>query len=410
MLKREKGAMMSELSVSVGQSNNEDSFEAGQEAASEVLSKQTGTPQALIVFGSPSFDHGQLLAGVVSVTVDIPMVGGTTAGEISTSGLSTQSVVIMALNSDVLHFVTGIGLNMRHDETACGVALADHIRNKISMKEALSLLVFPDGMGGDGVKVIEGLHSVMGAGFEIVGGYLGDDENFGTTYQYYNGKVYTDAIPGLLVCGKEGFRTGIGVRSGFESIGNRFWCTESQGNVVKKFDNEPALDLYKEFLGEERSKRLPGVCLEYPFGLIDEKVSIAGEEYFQLRCGLAVDHEKRTITLAASIPEGGAITLTTASRGDIINGAEIAAEQAKESLEGATPRAIFMFSCVGRKMVLGRRTQEEVTAVKKVLGGDIPLIGFYTYGEIGPIDKRKEELAGAKFHNETVVLWVLGSE
>ena len=124
---------------------------------------------------------------------------------------------------------------------------------------------------------------------------------------------------------------------------------------------------------------------------------------------MAVDHEKGTLTLAASIPEGSAITLTTASRGGIINGARLAAEQAKNSLQGAKPEAILMFSCVGRKLVLGRRVQEEVDAVKEILGEDVPLIGFYTYGEIGPIDKMERELAITKFHNETVVLWVLGS-
>ena len=400
---------MSNLLVGVGESSNKDSFEAGQEAASEALSKHGGTPEVLIIFGSARFQHKPLLAGVISVVGDIPMVGGTTAGEISTSGFTTQSVVIMALSSKTLKFTTGISKNMSQDETACGAALVSDIRNKISLKEAFSLLVFPNGMGGDGVKVIKGLHSVLGTGFEVVGGYLGDDERFENTFQYYNGKVYRDAISGLLISGKKRFRTGIGVRSGFESIGNRFYCTDSEGNVVKKFDGERALDLYKEFLGEERSQRLPGICLEYPFGLIDEKVSIAGEEYFQLRCGLAVDHKKGTITLAASIPEGSPITLTTASRGDIINGAKLAALQAKDSLKGAKPQAILMFSCVGRKLVLGRRTQEEVVAVKKVLGEDVPLIGFYTYGEIGPIDKMREQLAMTKFHNETVVLWVLGS-
>jgi hypothetical protein len=290
------------------------------------------------------------------------------------------------------------------------VALVDDIRNRASFRDALSLLIFPNGMGGDGVKVIEGIHSVLGTGFEIAGGYMGDDERFEQTFQYYNGKVHVDAIPGLLICGNGGFRTGIGVRSGFESIGNRFHCTDAEGNVVKEFDNERALDLYKEFLGEEKSKRLPGICLEYPFGLIDEKASIADKEYFQLRCGLSVDHENGTISLAGSIPEGSAITLTTASRGEIINGAKSAAEQAKESLKGARPQAILMFSCVGRKLVLGRRTQDEVSAVQEILGRDVPLIGFYTYGEIGPIDKMREELATTKFHNETVVLWVLGSD
>lgn len=400
---------MSNLLVGVGESHNQDSLKAGREAASEALSKHGGVPEVLVVFGSTRFDHRQLLYGIISVAGDTPMVGGTTAGEISTTGFTTQSVVVMALSSDALDFVTGIGKNMSQDEAACGVALVDDIRSKTPLKEAMSLLIFPNGMGGDGIKVIEGLHSVLGTESEIVGGYLGDDERFENTFQYYNGEVYRDAIPGLLICGNAGFRTGIGVRSGFESIGNRFYCTESEGNVVKEFDSERALDLYKEFLGEARSQRLPGICLEYPFGLIDEKVSIAGEEYFQLRCGLAVNHEEGTISLAASIPEGSPITLTTASRGDIINGARLAAEQAKESLQGAEPQAILMFSCVGRKLVLGRRTQEEVMAVKKVLGEDVPLVGFYTYGEIGPIDKLREQLSTTKFHNETVVLWVLGS-
>ena len=104
------------------------------------------------------------------------------------------------------------------------------------------------------------------------------------------------------------------------------------------------------------------------------------------------------------------MTLTIASRSDIINGAKEAAEQAKRSLAGATPQAIIMFSCVGRKLVLGRRTQEEIDVVRNCLGNDVPVIGFYTYGEIGPIDKTKKELSSVKFHNETVVLWVLGKE
>lgn len=399
---------MPELLVGVGKSVHRDSYKAGQEAASEAVTRHGGVPDILIVFGACRFDHRKLLAGIRSITGDIPMVGGTTAGEISTSGFSKQSAVIMALSSPILDFTTSIGLNMSKDEKACSVSLARKIRRKKAVKNAVSLLIFPNGMGGDGVKVIEGLHQVMGTNIEIIGGYLGDDERFENTFQYYNGKVYKDAIPALLISGENGFETGIGVRSGFESIGNRFYCTDSENNIVKKFDEERALDLYREFLGEERSKRLPGICLEYPFGLIDEKVSIAGKDYFQLRCGLTVDREEGTITLAASIPKGSALTITTASRGEIINGAKLAALQAREALKNTVPQAILMLSCVGRKLVLGRRTQEEVDAVKEILGEDVPIIGFYTYGEIGPIDKMREELAITRFHNETVVLWVLG--
>ncbi len=414
---------MSDLSVGVGRSIAEDSFLAGKEAASMALrqhngnpgqhngnpGQHNGNPDVLFVFGSPRFDHRQLLAGIISVMGNLPMVGGSTAGEISTSGFSSLSVVIMALSSNTLKFTTGIGKKMSRDERVCGIALINDIREKTEVNKPLSLFVFPNGMGGDGVKVIRGIQSVLGNNIEIVGGFLGDDVKFENTFQFYNGKVYRDAISGLLIHGRGNFVTGIGVRSGFESIGNLLYCTQSEGNIVKQFDGERALDLYKEFLGPERSARLPEICLEYPFGLIDNKVSIAGKDFFQLRCGLSVNDKKGTITLAGSIPEGSAITLTTASRGDIISGARLAAEQAKNCLGDAVPEAVMMFSCVGRKIVLGRRTSEEVEAVRNVLGENVPIIGFYTYGEIGPIDKMRDELSITKFHNETVVLWILGS-
>ena len=400
---------MSAITVGVGTSHLEDSREAGAVACKHALERTGGKADFLIVFGAMRFDHKALLSGITAVAGKVPMVGGTTAGEISPEGFSEGSVVIMAIRSNVLSLFPGIGLHMSRGEDACARALIADIRSRAVIDEASSLLVFPNGMGGDGLRVLKGLQEILGGDFEVAGGYLGDDMRFKHTFQYYNGKVYRDAIVGLLVSFEGAFRTGIGVRSGFESIGNSFYCTSSEGNVVKEFDNISALDMYREFLGEERSERLPGICMEYPFGLIDEDAGSPGKCHFQLRCGLNVDQEKGTITLAASIPEGSAVTLTSGSRGDVINGAHEAAQQALASLRGAKPELIVMFSCVGRRLVLGRRTPEEVDAVRKCLGYDVPIIGFYTYGEIGPIDGSVEELAEAKFHNETVVLWILGS-
>lgn len=402
------GWKMARIRVGVGQSKQEDSSRAGEEAARAALSRLDGPADVLVVFVDPRFNHRQLLAGVEAAAGKIPMVGGTTAGEISSHGFSTGSVVVMAIASSELAFITGVGQYMSRDEAACAASLSQDLLDKLDGRQPLSLLVFPNGMGGDGVKVIEGLHSVLGQSFEIVGGYLGDGLNFGPTYQFHNGRVFKDAIAGLLICHRNGFRTSVGVRSGFESLGNRFVCTRAQGNVALEFDGKPALEFYRDILGEDRSGRLPEIALMYPFGLIDETVSIQGQEYFQLRCALAIDEQLSSLTLAGSIPAGRAITITTASRGELIQGAALAAEQAMASLEGAKPVAILMFSCVGRRMVLGRRTSEEVEAVQKVLGAEVPLVGFYSYGEIGPIDKSCEPLSVCKFHNETVVLWVLG--
>lgn len=403
---------MDDLKVGVGSSNEKDSFEAGRRAAGQAMEQLEDTrPDIAVVFASQRLAYKELLEGIVSVVGDVQMVGGTTAGEISTYGLGEGSVVICLIRSNRLSFKAAKIAGMTKDEKSCGINLAGKILENTDKNKAKSLILFPDGLGGDGVALLDGVQSVLSSSFEVAGGFLGDDGRFKETFQFYNGSCYRgDLVTGMLISGDDHYVTSTGVASGFESIGGKIYCTRAEKNVVQEFDNTPALDFYKDLLGDERSKRLPGICLEYPFGLIDSKANIGNYEYFQLRCGLSVNEEDGSITLAGAIPKGSAITLTTASRSDIINGARQAAVQAKEGLKGAVPKLVLMFSCIGRKIVLGRRTSEEINIVRQTFGEDVPVLGFYTYGEIGPIDKNKNELKAARFHNETVVLWVLGEK
>lgn len=394
------------MKIGTGMFKSEDAFAAGKGAAAAAWKGADGKADLVVVFASSRFDQEELLRGVVSVTGATPMAGGTTAGEISPAGFSEGSVVVMALRADKAKFVTGMGAGVRGGEVGAGKSLVSSITRKgKGLENAGALVMFSDSMAGDGLEIIKGVQSVLGERFEIVGGALGDDEAFKQTWQYYDGRVYQNTVTGFMIYGN--ITTFTGVRSGWTSIGNRMKATSAKGNVLEGLDNRPALDVYAELLGAERAKKLPAVGLEYPFGLIDERARIGKNEYFQLRCPLSVDWKKKTISLAAAVPLGKDVTLALASRKDVIEGATLAAAQAKEGLGRKTPSAIFMFSCVARKMVLGERVGEEVEAVRSALGRDVPIIGFYTYGEIGPIDKSVEKLMPTKWHNETVVLWVL---
>lgn len=399
--------MSLDLKTGIGISMSIDDYNAGAEAAKMALeSLGDKNPDALIVFAAPKFNHKKLLNGIISITKDAPMIGGTTAGEISTFGLSVNSVVIMALKSKDIEFYAGIGKGIGKNEEGAGKELAKNILKKAAKKNAKTLIIFPDGLAGDGLKIIKGAQKILGEDFEIVGGSLGDEAKFKNTYQYYNGEVYQDTVVGMLLCGSS-ITTATGVRSGWESVGSRVKCTKAKGNVVYKFGDKPALEVYKGLLGSERAKKLPAIGLEYPMGLVDQRAKIEGYDYFQIRCPLAVNEKDGSVTFAASIPEGNEVTLTYSSRTSVINGAKLSAQQAKKTLGSAKPRLILMFSCVARKMVLGRRTNEEINSVKKVFGKGIPIIGFYTYGEIGPIDKRVPSLRSTRWHNETVVIYVL---
>jgi hypothetical protein len=394
----------------VGVSFNKNSFKAGKEATNEALSKlKEKKPNVLIVFASPKFNHQKLLDGITSITKDTPMIGGTTGGEISTEAISDDSIVIMAIHSNKIKFATALGKNISKNELNAGKQLATNLLNQIPKKLAKTLIMVPDGLAGNGTEIIKGAQSILGEYFEIVGGSLGDKSDFKKTYQYYNGKVYENSVPGLLLGGN--IKTATGIRSGWESIGNKMKVTKSESNIVYELDNEPALDFYEKVLGPVRSKKLPGIALEYPFGMIDEKAMINGKEmYFQLRAPLSIDKNKKSITFAAAIPEGKYVTITTASRNSIIGGSASASKQAKETFKGKKIDLMLIFDCIGRKLVLGKRTQEEITAVQNTLGKNIPMIGFFTYGEIGPIDKRVKELQSTRYHNQTTIVFLMGEK
>lgn len=396
------------LRVGVGVSTNINDYSAGSEAAERALeSLGDKNPDALIIFAAPKFNHKKMLQGVTSITKKTPMIGGTTAGEISTFGLSVDSAVIMALKSKDIQFYVGIGKGISKSEEKAGKQLANDVLKKASKNSAKSMIMLPDGLAGDGLKIIKGAQRVLGEDFEIVGGSFGDEDQFKNTYQYYDGKVYQDAAVGMLLCSDKAI-TATGVRSGWETVGSSIKCTKAKGNTVYKFGDRPALEVYREFLGPERAKKLPAIGLEYPMGLVDQRAKIEGYDYFQIRCPLAISEKDGSVTFAASIPEGSEVTLTYSSRTSVINGAKLSAQQAKKTLGNSKPKLLMMFSCVARKMVLGRRTNEEINCVKQVFGNDVPVIGFYTYGEIGPIDKRIPSLRNTRWHNETVVIWALG--
>ncbi|MBN2174233.1 MAG: hypothetical protein JW731_08885 [Bacteroidales bacterium] len=121
---------MSKLEAGVGVSMLENSLEAGREAARQAIFKMNGVPQVLVVFAAKRFNHRKLLDGISVETGNVPMVGGTTAGEISSNGFSTQSVVVLAMRSEKLSFTTGIGLNMSNNEIACSKNLVQNLREK----------------------------------------------------------------------------------------------------------------------------------------------------------------------------------------------------------------------------------------------------------------------------------------
>jgi sigma-B regulation protein RsbU (phosphoserine phosphatase) len=314
-----------------------------------------------------------------------------------------NSVCLFLFSSDRMNARTSqISLSVGSEEAGRAVAASLRADN------AKVLLLLPDGLALDGTAIIRGAQEILGQGFVIAGGAAGDKARFVQTYQLCDGQLLSGAMPAMMLYADGALEIGFGVMSGWKPIGVAKTVTSAEGNVVYRIEDETALDLYSRFLGDKASQ-LPAIGYEFPFGLIDESGKIeqpgahSDDSYILLRSPTSVDHEKGSVTFAAEIPEGAKVRITMAKTYDVVEGARVAAEQAMGCLTGR-PDAVLFFSCSARKLVLGSRTNREIKAAQAVFGADVPMAGFYAYGEIancGTADPK------CRFHNETATFLAL---
>jgi hypothetical protein len=391
----------------VGVNDGSDAYTVGANACQEAVSKlDGGRPDLLLVFSSVEYDQERMLAGVRSVGKDALLVGCSTAGEITTNGpAKRKSVAVMAIHAPGVHFSAGAGENIAGGAREAGRKVAEIVKSAGGNPDAF--IMFPDVLSGNGADIVRGILDVLGQHSLVVGGAPGDDFKFKKTYQYLNEKIYSGSVLGLGLSGA--FKIGVGVKHGWIPIGIPMKVTKSEGSVRHELDGKPAISVYQKYFGEEEAKQLQKetlaqLAITYPLGM-----SIKDSEEMLIRDPITFD-EKGSITCAAEIPEGATVQLMAGSREEAIKAAKIAAQNALSQLEGSAPKAVIIFNCIARNKLFGEHSKEEIDAIQEVIGRDVPLIGFYTYGEQAPIgrDVRNINTCNTDFHNETVVICIIG--
>jgi len=190
---------------------------------------------------------------------------------------------------------------------------------------------------------------------------------------------------------------GCGSMGGWDPFGPERLVTRSKANVLYELDGRSALDLYKTYLGEQAAG-LPGTAMFFPLGMRRDD-----RDARVVRTILSVDEAAHSLTFAGDIPEGTHARLMTANFDHLVDGAMAAASTSLMASGGSAPDLALLISCVGRKVVMKQRIEEEVEGVGEVLGGTPALTGFYSYGEISPFTPG----APCELHNQTMTVTTL---
>ncbi|MEQ9620228.1 MAG: FIST N-terminal domain-containing protein [Deltaproteobacteria bacterium] len=350
--------------------------------------------QLVLLFGSTSLLKDKKNVDLVRETYpDSHIFGCSTAGEIFGTEVSDNSLVMTALNfKDSTFDGTCIRLSKTKDSFQAGECLGRSLK-----KEGLvHVLVLSEGVKVNGSELVRGISKHIPEGVSITGGLSGDGLNFKETVVVWDGKAESNTIAVLGLYGS-GLKVGFGSLGGWDPFGPERLITKSNGNILYEVDNKSALELYKRYLGDH-AEGLPSSALLFPL-----EVRSKDSEIGVVRTILGISETDDSMTFAGDVPEGTYARLMKANFDRLIGGASTAAQTSYESVGSVTPDLALLISCVGRKMVLKQRIDEEVEGVRNVLGENTVLSGFYSYGEISPLNSSCK----CELHNQTMTITTL---
>lgn len=318
------------------------------------------------------------------------LFGGSTAGEICGTRVRDDSLAVTAI-----HFEhTRLGLAQ---ETIGGMresrAIGERLARALNHAQLSHVLVLSDGLKVNGSELARGLRENLPQDVAVTGGLAGDGARFQHTLVCADGEPQEGQIAALGFYG-ERLKIGYGSLGGWDTFGPERLITRAQDNVLYELDGQSALELYKRYLGEHAAE-LPASALLFPLAL-----RIDGENESLVRTILGVNEEAQSMTFAGDMPQGAYARLMKANFDRLIDGAANAARAGFETLDGAAPDLALLISCVGRKLVLKQRIEEEVEGVREILGERTVLTGFYSYGEICP----HGAVTGCQLHNQTMTI------
>ena len=380
----------------VGTSHHHNPNVAGREAAEQAL-KEAGLnrPEFVFMFASIGYDQRSLLRAVRESTGGAPLTGCSAEGTIDGDDAdeSNFSVVVTVISSEELQWHNGLAKGLNADSRAVGQRVAEDLVPHLS-SETIGLFVFPDGLNLTLYDFFAGLEENLPSErfLPMWGGGAGNNFSVETpTYQYCDDEVITDGVSYALLSGEA--QVSWAISHGMVPLGGKRKVTRSKGNVIYEINGKPAVEVLKEYLPEhaliEDRDWMPYAI---SLALIFEAPSYTKDEEYVVRGVSGVRMADGSITVQTEVPEGTSVWFSSRHKEKISTRFDQMAGQIKEQLGDEKPKLVFQFECSTRGKLLFREQekQEIFRRFRQSVSLDAPWAGFYTIGEIGPVEEHND--------------------
>jgi hypothetical protein len=343
----------------------------------------------VVAFAAPQFaDDPEPLQQLVRRFGRSHVLACSTSGEILGARLHDATVTVAAMrfaHTRLRHVALPIA-------QATSYATGQLVAEQLGDDELRAVFVLADGLDVNGSELVRGLNSALPPHVVVTGGLAGDGDRFQRTWVLDRGRPARGVVSAVGLYG-ERLQVGHGSRGGWDAFGPERLITRADGNVLYELDGKPALEVYEQYLGE-RAAGLPATALLFPLTLR----SPACPDKTIVRTVLAVDERRQSMTFAGDLPVGHLARFMRANFDRLVEGASEAARLTNvATLE--PPVLAIAVSCVGRRLVLGERAEEEIEASLAALPQGCQQVGYYSYGELSPFASGQCDL-----HNQTMTL------
>lgn len=352
----------------------------------------------VLVFASPEFaGDAEPFEALNAAYPKGLVIGCSTAGEIVGTRLADHSLSIAVVRFDSTNIRLATA-EVRQSEDSYAAAFS--IARQLADSDLRAILVLSDGLHVNGSELARGFRSALPPDVTVTGGLAGDGSRFAKTWVLSRGQTSERLVVAVGLYGDH-VHIGHGSHGGWDIFGPERIVTRARSNVLFELDGKPALELYKRYLGD-RASGLPAAALLFPLAL---RPSDGGTEPI-VRTILAVDELQQSMTFAGEIPQGSRARLMYANLDRLVQGASQAAAGGARAVVGGGSTLAISISCVGRRLVLGERTEEEIEATLDALPIGSRQVGFYSYGELCPQD----DASCCELHNQTMTVTTISEQ
>jgi len=183
-------------------------------------------------------------------------------------------------------------------------------------------------------------------------------------------------VSGVLFAGDVGVTTGLS--QGCSPVGDIHEVTKAEDNILFELDGRPALDVFKDDIGDVLARNLERVG-----GYIHAALPVSGDDGgdYLVRNVVGIDPDNKLVAIGERISAGDRVMFVRRDGPSAMEDLDRMLADVTSRATG-TPRAALYYSCVARGPNLFGPDSEELKAVQDALGENVPVIGFFANGEI----------------------------